>query len=232
MREYKSRDRRGEVFGDLTVKELVPSNGVKGNKVWICECSCGSICQVRVDHLRDGSTKSCGCKKKEKLRKSATYHGHSYDLSLRSEYMAWVAIKRRCYNPKAKQYPNYGGRGITITDRWLGKDGFVNFISDLGKKPTPAHSLDRYPDNNGNYEPSNCRWATHIEQQRNKRDNHLLEYNGEKMVLLDWAKKLNVERYFIYHHLKEKSFPEVVQLIQSGKHRTRKRRTIKPKKLS
>ena len=87
-----------------------------------------------------------------------------------AEYRAWANMKQRCNNPKDKDYKDYGGRGIKVCDRWL--HNFENFLADMGKRPSPQHSIDRYPNNDGNYEPSNCRWATQIEQAQNRRKSH------------------------------------------------------------
>lgn len=107
------------------------------------------------------------------------------------EYRVYWRIKGRCYDTKRAQYPNYGGRGITVCDRWLhGEDGMTGyecFLADMGRRPTPKHELDRYPDNNGNYEPSNCRWTTHKENNLNKRTNHIVTAFGETKTLTEWG---------------------------------------------
>lgn len=228
MRQYKSIDRTGQVFGHLTVIKLVPPiRGKKDNKKWLCRCECGVEKIIRVDHLVSGETISCGCKKLSLLKEKSTTHGLSQNNDYKSEYLVWVGMKRRCFNKDYKKFIDYGGRGITVCERWTGSKGFLNFINDMGKKPTPKHSLDRWPNNDGNYEPGNCRWATIDEQNRNKRDNHWIEFDGKKMVLLDWAKHLNVDRYFLYKLLKNHAIDAVVQMINSGTYRTRKKRTTK-----
>lgn len=226
MRIYTFKDRTGDRYGSLLVLSQVETPK-RQNKKWLCLCDCGTKKVFSISHLRDGSTSSCGCEKNEKLRASSTKHGYSKNKEYRSEYNVWVGIKRRCSDPSTTHYKNYGARGVTVCERWLGADGFPNFISDMGKKPTPRHSLDRHPDNNGNYSPENCKWSTMLEQNRNKRDCHYLEYDGRKMVLLDWANELNVARFFIYSNLKTMPFDKVVELIKSGNYRKRKRRTSK-----
>ena len=104
-------------------------------------------------------------------------------------YTSWQAMNQRCYNKNQKAYKNYGGRGIRVCDRWRGKTGFLNFIADMGERPTSVHTLDRI-DNNGNYEASNCRWATRAEQNRNKRDNKLLTYGGVTKTVSEWGESL------------------------------------------
>jgi hypothetical protein len=107
------------------------------------------------------------------------------------EYRAWSAMKLRCANPNNEQYHNYGGRGITVCDRW--RQSFAAFLVDMGPRPSPRHSIDRI-DNNGNYEPGNCRWATSREQNRNRRNNIVLTHDGRTMCLADWARELGVPR--------------------------------------
>lgn len=222
MRIYTSTNRVGQKFGTLTVVAPVPNtSGLKENKKWLCKCECGNEKIIRVDHLIDGSTQSCGCKKKEKLRDANIGHGFSKDMTCKSEYYAWTSMKMRCYNPKCKQYKNYGARGIIVSERWLGENGFPNFISDMGKKPTAKHSIDRI-NNNGNYEVSNCKWSTMPEQNRNKRDNNVIEYEGKRMVLLDWANYFGIERSFIYRLLEKHTTDEAFKKIKSGNYRERK----------
>lgn len=101
-----------------------------------------------------------------------------------AEYRTWANMKYRCFNPRAKQWPGYGGRGITVCDRWA--DSFFAFLADVGPRPSPLHSIDRFPNNNGNYEPGNCRWATSLEQSERKRSTVLVEWRGQLMPL-KWA---------------------------------------------
>lgn len=111
-------------------------------------------------------------------------HGHTRGRKRSVEYIAWSAIFARCENRKSKKFPDYGGRGIKICDRWR---SFENFLSDMGPKPTPLHSIDRFPDNNGDYSPSNCRWATQREQMRNTRATHMVEFRGKLMPVIEAA---------------------------------------------
>ena len=112
-----------------------------------------------------------------------TTHGES-GRNQTPEYQTWANMRKRCDLPKHPGYKNYGGRGIKVCDRW---QNYGNFLADMGRRPSPEHSIDRI-DNNGNYEPGNCRWATKKEQDRNKRSNHIVEYNGQKMVFADACK--------------------------------------------
>lgn len=148
----------GERFGRLTARYIV-RNSSQGY-VWACSCECGAECIVPRKRLKNGMTRSCGCLPKGgKVR-----HGHSANRTGTKVYRAWMGMKDRCYNPNATKYRSYGGRGITVCERWLGS--FEDFFADIGEPPSPSHSIDRI-DVNGNYEPSNCRWATPTQQARN-----------------------------------------------------------------
>lgn len=115
-----------------------------------------------------------------------------HGLSYTSEYRAWQTMRLRCTEPTNPAYASYGGRGITVCERWLNSPS--NFLADMGPKPSPAHELDRYPDNNGNYEPGNCRWATRAENDRNRRSNRLLTFRGETQALAEWCERMKLPR--------------------------------------
>jgi hypothetical protein len=149
-------DLTGIRFGRLTVVSLVPSN--RSPYYWHCQCDCGKTLNAEPNLLISGGVKSCGCLRKELLRT----HGYSHLW----EYGCWWAMVSRCCNPNDSSYKNYGGRGIKVCDRWI--DSFEDFFKDMGERPGSEYSIDR-KDNNGNYEPGNCRWATRSQQQRNKR---------------------------------------------------------------
>jgi hypothetical protein len=127
-------------------------------------------------------------------------HGHRPKGKMSTEYHTWCSIKDRCLNKGCKYYHKYGGRGITMYDGWV--KSFEDFFEYVGKKPTPKHSIDRYPNNDGNYEPGNVRWATNKEQMRNTRSTHFLEYDGLKMCVLDWAAKTGIGRTTINERLR------------------------------
>lgn len=150
-----------------------------------CDCGNSIICLGR--NLRSTSVSSCGCLRKEMLRLgpiAARKHG----MHLSRTYCSWQHIKRRCNNRAAREYPHYGGRGIAVCSRWM--NSFENFLEDMGEVP-PDMSIDRI-NNDGNYEPSNCRWATPRQQALNKRSNCVLTFKGKTMTVTEWADKLGM----------------------------------------
>lgn len=171
-------DRVGQRFGRLTVIEYA------GNKRWLCRCDCGNPATVRTANLRHGTTMSCGCYRRQ-INAAQTPPSHrTHGLSRTPEYKTWKRMRNRCTNPACNEFPLYGGRGIKGEDRW---QAFENFYADMGPRPSAKHSIDRYPDQNGNYGPNNCRWATAKEQARNLRVNRLITFNGDTKTLAEWA---------------------------------------------
>jgi hypothetical protein len=135
----------------------------------------------------------------ELARKRFTKHGHATrDGGRSAEYRAWASMLSRCYKKKHKQYPNYGKRGIKVCKKW--RESFLSFLADMKPRPAGNYSLDRI-DNDGNYAPANCRWATAIEQQQNRRVNRLITYNGVTLCAAEWARRLGVTRTCINHRL-------------------------------
>lgn len=168
----------GDIFGEWFVIESLEGGVAK------CLCSCGTKRFVREAYLKNGSSKSCGCISTQLRLETLGLTG----VSKLPEYGIWTALKRRCFNRNSKDFYRYGGRGITVCDRWnFGeeyKTGFECFLEDMGPRPSEKHSLDRI-DNDAGYYPDNCRWATADVQARNQRTNHWVEYKGEKMILAD-----------------------------------------------
>ncbi len=186
-------DETGNVYGKLTVvgfshsatvsKTLKPGDrsGSRTLAFWRCKCECG---RERVVVGRDLRRKD-----KRAVRTCGTCPRISHGMSYSSEYISWHMMMSRCTMPAYSGYPQYGGRGITVCDKWL---TFSGFIEDMGPKPSQSHTIDRFPNRNGNYEPSNCRWATKADQNRNMETNVWIEHDNEKLVLTDWLKKLGV----------------------------------------
>lgn len=165
---------RGQTFGRLRVIQF--SHRTNGLRYWLCVCECGTESCVTTGNLRSGAVASCGCSKGPEPR-----HGHDRRGERSPEYTAWVSMRERCKLDSRSK--NYGPRGIRVCDRW---QQFENFLEDMGQRPSAAHSLDRI-DVNGNYEPSNCRWATLHEQSRNKRSTVNITIGGTTRCLTDWA---------------------------------------------
>lgn len=173
----------GLTFGRLTVTK--EGEREKEQRRWYCLCECGNTVLVLQASLRSGSTTSCGCLHSEVV--SNTFSTHR--LSRSPEYLIWSSMKRRCYNQRNIGYALYGGRGIKVCDRW--RNDFLAFLNDMGPRPSLKHSLDRI-DNDRDYEPGNCRWATIQEQGRNKRSNHFLTFDGKTLTIAEWAELTNI----------------------------------------
>jgi len=164
------KDISGLRFGRLTAVKFSHMQG--SQSVWLCHCDCGTSHSVQRGNLGSGHVTSCGCAQKELTSLRKTTHGESKT----PEYQAWIRMRQRCLDPDIDNYANYGGRGISVSPDWV--NDFPRFLTDVGPKPTPKHSLDRI-DVNGNYEPGNVRWATAREQQWNQRHTRMVERNGE-----------------------------------------------------
>lgn len=184
----------GTTYGRLTVV-ATEGAGIGAKSKWRCLCTCGNEKIARGDHLRNGVSRSCGCLARETASIGNRTHGESMSTGYTKEYRAWQAMLARCRNPNVKLYSRYGGRGITVCQRW--EDSYETFLADMKRAPTPKHSLDRI-DFNGNYEPNNCRWATSGLQRRNASHVVTVEVEGEAMCLKDACAKMG-RSYKIVH---------------------------------
>lgn len=181
-------DLTGQRFDRLVVIERADVN--KGRKpAWTCLCDCGQTLETTGDSLKSGATRSCGCYRREtssELCKSRSKH----DDTRSTEWYVWQGIRQRCQNSRSRDYSHYGERGIKVCDRW---QSYESFLADMGRRPSSKHSLDRI-DVDGDYEPSNCRWATQREQQNNRRNNRLIEWQGETRTASEWARELGIKK--------------------------------------
>lgn len=186
----------GQKFGRLTA--MSPAFRDKRSKVhWLCRCDCGKKKVFSGSDLRSLHAKSCGCLQREESSKRLIKHGHAGPNTARTRiYKTWAMMKRRCFNTHDPSYLYYGARGITVCDRWC---DFRNFLADMGDPP--SGELERV-DNNGNYEKSNCRWATRTQQNRNKRNSRLIMANGVALCLAAWAEKTGIDQKKIWNRLK------------------------------
>lgn len=168
---------------------------IGNNRKVVCLCDCGTESTVYQANLVSGRTLSCGCFRSEKVSKMNITHGESgnyyHDVKASAEYNVWRWMKERCFNPKAKRYSRYGGRGITVCDAWV--KSFETFLCDMGRRPSHYHQIERN-DNDGNYEPSNCRWATRSEQQQNTSRSKFVILNGRKVTISAAARSMGIHR--------------------------------------
>ena len=190
----KMIDLKNKRFGKLFVKSFVGIVGNNPHNKWLCLCDCGKEVMVSGANLRSGVTKSCNCLQKETVSIVNKKHGAS--IVETKEYRAWMGLRKRCNNPNSLDYSQYGGRGITVCERW---DSFENFLSDMGVAPN-GHSIDRIDVNKG-YSPENCRWADAKTQARNKTNSRFLSVNGMIKTLAEWAEISNTSRSNIHKRI-------------------------------
>ena len=177
----------GLQFGLLTVVARGKSS-VGGNSRWACLCSCGKSTEVFAYNLKSGGTISCGCYGHNIAGKRNKTHGDTGT----PEHRVWTGMKTRCLNSKDASYQSYGAKGVTIDTRWLGKNGFETFLRDMGRRPSPDHSIERKKNSLG-YSKENCCWATEVEQQNNRSNNVRLTFKGKVQTIAMWAREIGMQ---------------------------------------
>lgn len=193
----KGPDISGQRFSRLTVLHRIPSDA-KGNSKWLCRCDCGRETTPLGQSLRSGATTSCGCYASERASSAGTHHA-----SGTTDYKAWHSMVQRCTNPNRHKWHRYGGRGIVVCDRWL---SYENFLADMGPRP-PGMTIER-KNNDGNYEPDNCCWATQKEQARNRSTNVFVVVDGVSMTASDASRRLGSNRSTVGRRIREGWSPE------------------------
>lgn len=209
----KPRDLTNQRFGLLTAILRVENNK-HGKAMWLCRCDCGSEKPVLSAKLVTGETRSCGCATAGFIRKKNTKHG----LAGSRPWSVYYNMLRRCYNPNTIGFHRYGGRGITVCDRW--RDSFAAFLEDMGEPPE-GMSLDRI-DNDKGYSPENCRWATKKQQIDNSTRPKLITFNGETRNISEWARKLGIGQPTLQERLQKWSVEEALSCGKSHRFSRRK----------
>ena len=186
----KSKITLGSRFGKLVVVRLTDKR-LRGEYVWECLCDCGNLAYRTTSKLKLAI--GCGCMVGKHVQ-----HG----MSDTPELIAWWSMQNRCYNTHNASYDHYGAKGVMVAPEWLGREGFKRFLAHVGLRPTVNHSLDRYPNKDGDYAPNNVRWATRSEQQRNRGNNRVLTLNGVSKTLVEWSEMTGIHRATITTRLK------------------------------
>ena len=190
----------GNKYGKLLVLEFLGKRKTTtDHSYWLCGCDCGGTHETTGTSLRSGNTTQCKQCASEQKSLTKTVHGcsHGSKSSGTGAYKTWRNMKIRCYQESAINYHSYGGRGISICDRWMGVDGFVNFLADMGERPE-NHSIDRI-DNDGNYSPENCKWSTHKDQSLNTSYNVRFTYRGKHLCVQELSEIFNIKYHKAYH---------------------------------
>lgn len=188
LKDPRFKDLTDQFFGRFKVLGFAGKNK-SGHSIWFCRCECKNITKVEVSNLINRHTTSCGCLMKERVRETQTKHGHNIGRRPSGTYTTWRNLLSRCQNLKDKRFNNYGKRGIKVCERWL---KFENFLEDMGEKPKGL-SLDRIENDKGYYK-ENCRWATPKEQSNNRRNNHILTFDGKIQNLGQFANEFGIKR--------------------------------------
>ncbi len=180
------KDLTGQQFGRIVILRRDPSPAETTGAYWICSCDCGNEFSARGSNLTKGDIRSCGCLRRELAAARMTRHGGKKRSGATPEYRVWSQMIGRCHTETNESFPDYGARGIIVCERW--RSDFAAFLSDMGPRPSLKHTLDRI-ENDGNYEPGNCRWATRTQQNRNRRVNVTLLLDGALMTLAEAAER-------------------------------------------
>lgn len=181
----------GQKHGRLTALEF---RGMRGPRpMWLFRCECGNQLVASIYCVRSGNTKSCGCLKRDVLLERNMRHG----LRDSPTYVSWAGMITRCTNPRAKQFGTHGARGIRVCEHWR---EFENFLADMGERPSMKHSIDRI-DNDGHYEPGNCRWATIEVQNNNTRHNKRLTFDGRTLNVKQWSRETGINYTTLHDRL-------------------------------
>lgn len=196
------KDLSGQRFGRLVVikeaEPYYPPNSNKRHRKWLCKCDCGNYCNAYQGGLLSGETKSCSCLRKENVGHTMNKHSIQHPL-----YKVLLSMRQRCSNPNASEYEHYGGRGIKVCDEWNktpgGYDSFYEWAMSNGYKK--GLTIDRI-NNDGNYEPSNCRWVTQKEQANNTSPNHYLTYNNRTLNIMQWSEETGINYATIIARIK------------------------------
>lgn len=215
----------GKTFARLTVLSCLGrrNDGRKNKVYWLCRCQCGSEKEVAEGLLIRGGCRSCGCLQREAASRTGSVTGRknaTHGMCESTEYVCWKSMVGRCTCETAPAYRNYGARGITVCERWL---DFAAFYEDMGPRPSPKHTLDRFPNAKGNYEPGNCRWATPKEQLRNRPSYvRMLTINGETACVSEWAERSGVSVSLLFSRINNGWSPDKAistPIIPRGKRR-------------
>lgn len=197
MSQSGTEDLTGKTFGRWTV--LGPASNNDGHYYWRCRCECGSMKNVYGPSLKRGKSTGCGCYFRQRLIERNTTHGKHYDPANR----VWVAVIQRCTNPNCSSYHKYGALGIRVCKRW--RESFKAFLEDMGPRPCGT-TIDRI-DNDGHYEPGNCRWATPKQQARNTSRNVFITHNGDTLTISAWAERLGFNNVTLWTRIRRLNWP-------------------------
>ena len=208
---------KGRCFGRLKVLRRDREPREDRGAYWICACECGNKKSVRGSNLTNGDVRSCGCLRRELVIRRLTKHGGKSRKRTAPEYRAWQQMLGRCYRATNPNFRNYGGRGIKVAPEW--QSDFVVFLRDVGPRPSSRHSLDRFPENNGDYRPGNVRWATKKQQNRNQRRNVWVRINGVRMTLVEATEGLGLNYGTVNARLNKqgKSLHDALELAPAQK---------------